>query len=134
MFFGFNNSTMEVGMRHLLRLVAATIMSALALQAGGLTSLTPDNPPVPSSIQLDQNYPNPFNPTTRIEYAILRESHVTLRVYSILGQEVATIVNQTQRPAKYLATLDASKLASGVYMYRLSAGSFTMTKKMLLVR
>ena len=90
--------------------------------------------PVPSSFSLSQNYPNPFNPTTTIQYSIPKETMVTLRIYNILGQEVATLVNQHQIAGGYTATFDASQFASGVYFYRLSAGSFSQVRKMLLLK
>ncbi len=89
---------------------------------------------VPLTYALYQNYPNPFNPTTTIKYSIPNTEHVTLKVYNILGQEVMTLVNDTQRPGVYEVKFDASGLASGVYFYRLNAGSFTAVKKMLLVK
>jgi len=90
--------------------------------------------PVPSSFALLQNYPNPFNPTTTITYSIPQSSTVSLKIYNILGQEVATIVNQHQAAGNYTATFDASRFASGVYFYRLNTGSFSAVKKMLLLK
>jgi len=89
---------------------------------------------VPTQFTLSQNYPNPFNPATMIEYAIPQNSMVTLKVYNILGQEVASLVNQEQKASSYAVNFDASRLASGIYFYKLQAGSFTLTKKMLLLK
>ncbi len=89
---------------------------------------------IPEVFSLDQNYPNPFNPSTSIRYSIPTESHVTLKIYNMLGQEVATVVNETMTPGKYTATFNASRLASGVYIYRIEAGSFTSVKKMMLLK
>ncbi len=89
---------------------------------------------VPLVYSLEQNYPNPFNPTTTISYSIPNNSFVTLRVFNILGQEVATVVNAQQQAGRYHVALDASSLASGVYLYRVEAGSFVAVKKMMLLK
>jgi hypothetical protein len=81
-----------------------------------------------------QNYPNPFNPSTSIRYALPERSNVTLTVYNTLGQEVATLVQGEKEAGHHEAVLDASGLSSGVYFYRLTAGAFTETKRMLLLR
>ncbi len=93
---------------------------------------TPDL--VPTKFELSQNYPNPFNPTTQIKYTIPQSRIVTLKVYNLLGQEVVTLVNQEQKPGNYTVNFDASKLASGVYMYRIQSGDFSLTKKMMLLK
>ncbi len=89
---------------------------------------------VPSTYRLDQNYPNPFNPRTTIRYAVPQSGHVSIRVYDMLGREVARIVSADHQPGWYDAPFDASNLASGVYFYRMSAGSFTDTRRMVVVR
>ena len=89
---------------------------------------------VPLVYELSQNYPNPFNPSTKINYTIPQQSFVTLKVYNILGQEVATLVNEVQKASKYVATFDAKSLASGVYFYKLQAGNFVASKKLLLLK
>ncbi len=83
---------------------------------------------------LSQNYPNPFNPTTVIDYTIPKESHVTLKIYDVLGQEVRTLVDQDQQVGRYSVNFNGSSLASGVYFYRLFAGNHVITKKMLLLK
>jgi ligand-binding sensor domain-containing protein len=95
----------------------------------------------PSKFSLEQNYPNPFNPSTKIKYSIpnvtlsgVEGSRVQLKVYDILGKEVADLVNENQPAGSYEVTFDASRLTSGVYFYKLQAGSFTETKNMILVR
>ena len=89
---------------------------------------------LPSSIQLEQNYPNPFNPNTKISYQLPVSSVVSLKVYDLLGREVATLVDGRMSAGNHHVTFDASGLASGVYLYRISAGNFVQTKRMLLVK
>lgn len=91
-------------------------------------------PGLPQVYELSQNYPNPFNPVTKIEYSIPTESFVTLKVYNIMGQEVATLVNEKQTASNYVATFDGKTLASGVYFYKLTAGNFVSTKKLMLLK
>jgi len=86
----------------------------------------------PLSYTLHQNYPNPFNPTTNIVYELPKSSFVTLKVYNVIGQEVSTLVNTMQEAGSHSVTFDASRLASGVYFYRLSTAGFTQTYKMIL--
>ena len=88
---------------------------------------------LPVSFSLDQNYPNPFNPTTTIRYALPAMSYVTLSVFNALGQQVATLVNDTQDAGYHEVRFDGGSLASGVYFYRLKTGDFTQTRKMLLL-
>ena len=96
---------------------------------------------VPIKFSLAQNYPNPFNPSTKIKYSIpkvgnanLRSLQTSLKVYDILGREVTTLVNENQQPGNYEVEFNASIHSSGVYLYKLTAGSFTATKKMILLR
>ena len=85
---------------------------------------------------LHQNYPNPFNPATTITYHIPQAAHVTLKVYDVLGSEVATAVDETQEAGFHQSLFSAREhsLASGVYFYRLSAGAYTETKQMLVIQ
>lgn len=89
---------------------------------------------IPSEYALSQNFPNPFNPTTQINYSIPQSGFVTLKIFNQLGQEIATLFSGTQTAGTYSYTFDASKLASGVYFYRLQAGDFVSAKKMLLIK
>jgi hypothetical protein len=84
--------------------------------------------------QLLENYPNPFNPSTKISYSIKEEGLVTLKVYDILGKEIATLVNENKPTGLYEAVFDASSLPSGLYIYKIQSGSFTDAKKMLLTK
>lgn len=96
---------------------------------GGVGQIT-----IPNFYALGQNYPNPFNPSTKIQYAIPRAGDVQLVVYDILGRQVATLVNEFKTAGIYTVDFNASSLASGIYFYRIKSGSFTDTKKMLLVK
>ncbi len=91
-------------------------------------------PGLPTEYRLDQNYPNPFNPTTVIRYEIPYSATVRLTVYNLLGQEIAVLVSERQTPGIYEADFQASNLPSGTYLYRLTAGQYTLTKKMLLLK
>jgi photosystem II stability/assembly factor-like uncharacterized protein len=87
-----------------------------------------------SVFALGQNYPNPFNPSTTIEFALPKSAYITLRVYDLLGRQVSELVNQNLSPGTYIRHWDARGLASGLYFYRLQAGEFVDTKKLLLLR
>lgn len=88
----------------------------------------------PSSFQLEQNYPNPFNPATKINYTVDKAGPVSIKVYNTLGQEVATLLNQNLQPGSYQVTFDGSALASGMYIYKMTAGSFSQSRKMVLTK
>jgi hypothetical protein len=109
------------------------------------TSVEHESENIPQEFLLYQNYPNPFNPTTTIRFLLPQTPHnppfnqrgeiggfVTLKVYDVLGREVATLVDGELNPGEYTVVLDAKSLASGVYIYQLSAGGFIQTKKMLI--
>ncbi len=87
-----------------------------------------------SSFQLDQNYPNPFNPTTTINFSVSTTEKVVLKVYDVLGREISTLVNKEMSAGNHRILFDGSKLSSGMYVYRLEAGKYIETKKMLLVK
>ena len=89
---------------------------------------------IPTEFSLGQNYPNPFNPTTNFEYRIANVEFVSLKIYDVLGREVATLVNEQKPAGEYNVTWDATALPSGVYIYKLSAGNFTEQKKLLLLK
>jgi len=97
------------------------------------------NPTLPTQFGLGQNFPNPFNPTTTIKFEIPTRSHVSLNIYNVLGQKVKTLVNEDMAAKSYEKTWDGSsdagsKVASGIYFYKIEAGSFTQTKKMILMK
>jgi hypothetical protein len=111
----------------------AFIMSTFTVHVSGSSGIN-DEQKLPTEFNLAQNYPNPFNPTTIINYQLPSNSHVVLKVYNMLGQEAATLVNEKREAGKHTVEFDASRLTSGVYFYRIQAGSFTQTKKLLLLR
>ncbi|MEN8193888.1 MAG: T9SS type A sorting domain-containing protein [Bacteroidota bacterium] len=89
---------------------------------------------VPEVYSLSQNYPNPFNPTTEINFSIPESGLVTLKIYNVLGQEVAELVNDVKSAGSYQVTFDASDLTSGMYVYTITAGNYTAVKKMMLLK
>ena len=107
---------------------------AFVVRSVVLAGVGPGGSTQPGGYVLLQNYPNPFNPTTTIRYGIPRQSAVTLSVFNTLGQHVATLVNETQAAGYHEVKFDGSNLASGVYFYRLTAGYFVATNRLLLLR
>jgi hypothetical protein len=107
-------------------------------QFGGTDTISTDvrmvNGGMPAQYALDQNYPNPFNPATTVEFRIQSSEFVTLKVYDVLGREVSTLVNEVKEPGTYTVQFDATDLPSGVYFYRLTAGDFVATKKVVLMK
>ena len=89
---------------------------------------------LPTDFVLQQNYPNPFNPSTTISFSIPSAGFTSLKVYDILGNEVATLLNEEKPAGNFEVSFDASSLSSGTYFYKLSAGSFTEVKKMILIK
>ncbi|MFH1212638.1 MAG: T9SS type A sorting domain-containing protein [Candidatus Neomarinimicrobiota bacterium] len=88
----------------------------------------------PQKFALYQNYPNPFNPVTTIQYYVPTQNHCTLRIYNVLGQEVTTLLDEMKTPGSYSITWEAENEPSGIYFYRLQAGDYSETKKILLIR
>ncbi len=97
-----------------------------------ITSVKDDHPQMPVEYSLSQNYPNPFNPSTIIGYQLPANSHVTLKVYDVLGRDVQTLVDERQSAGSHTVTFNAARLASGVYFYQLTAAGVTIAKKMLI--
>ncbi len=91
-------------------------------------------PQVPTNFTLSQNYPNPFNPTTDIAYSVPKTGIVTLAIFNILGEKVATLFSGVRQPGNYLATFNGSKFASGMYFYRLQSSNLSITKKLMLIK
>jgi hypothetical protein len=89
---------------------------------------------IPSVFDLKQNYPNPFNPSTTISFNVPQGEHVLLRVFTMLGQEVATLVNERREAGSYSVQFSANNLAAGQYFYRIKAGEFVDVKRMTLIK
>jgi hypothetical protein len=109
------------------------------LAFSGTASAVDDANAVPQSFTLDQNYPNPFNPSTTIQYSVAEQGHVSLKVYNVLGIEVASLVNEQKTAGTFSVNWNASGLPSGMYLYRLSVTSdkgqvFDQSKKLVLLK
>jgi hypothetical protein len=112
------------------------------IDAGGLTDISDDKNELPSGFNLSQNYPNPFNPSTAIKYTVpsviasgtKQSQFVTLKVYDLLGNEVVTLINEEKSAGSYEVNFNAAGLPSGIYFYKLQAGSFIETRKMVLLK
>ena len=89
---------------------------------------------LPAEFSLSQNYPNPFNPSTSIKYSVPSNEYVSLKIYDVLGKEVATLVNQEMNAGIYEVQFDASQFTSGVYIYRLITEELSISKKMILIK
>ncbi|MBM2841753.1 MAG: xylanase [Bacteroidetes bacterium] len=117
------------------------LQSASFIQSLMYPPTSVENEDLPEAVSLSQNYPNPFNPTTTINYSLssqervgVRSQQVLLAVYDLLGREVATLVNEAKEPGEYSVVFDGSNLSSGVYFYRLRAGEFVETKKLVIMK
>jgi hypothetical protein len=109
----------------------AAFLSASGDQTNGILTQPGTVPP---AFSLRQNYPNPFNPFTMIEFDLPTQSHVVLRVFTLLGQQVAELVNAQVEPGSHMVAFDGTRLPSGVYVYRIETGSYSETKKCILLR
>ena len=108
-------------------------LRTLTMHYSGVTSVTDPNTSL-KDYRLEQNYPNPFNPSTNLEFGISDLEFVSLKVFDISGKEVSSLVNEILKPGNYKYRFDAIDLPSGTYFYRLSAGDFTETKSMILIK
>jgi hypothetical protein len=103
--------------------------------SGVVTGVAQVSKSIPSSFNLEQNYPNPFNPSTRVSFSLTKAVRVTLNVYNLLGQQVASLLDEVKTPGTYEVTFNAGKLASGIYLYRLTTGDGNIAaRKMLLLK
>lgn len=108
--------------------------ASVTLERGTVTAIGDDDTEIAGSFELEQNYPNPFNPTTNISYQIPESGEVSLKVFNMLGQEVATLINSRQNAGSYTVDFDAGNLSSGMYIYRLETAGQSLTRKMMLVK
>ena len=104
------------------------------VKTGPELAVEPIMSPLPDKYALHQNYPNPFNPSTQISYDLTKASHVSLKVFNLLGREVATLADETHPTGTHHATFNGSGLPSGIYFYRLQVGEFVATRKMVLLK
>lgn len=134
---GYTGDAQWIGQIHMFNIYNKALDSAEVLslfKKGVPTRVNKEIGGMPKEYSLSQNYPNPFNPTTVIGYQLPVTSKISLKVYDLLGQEVATLFEGVRQPGKYQATFDGSRLASGVYFCRLTANSYMETKKLLLIK
>ena len=117
-------------------LIPQTIQGIIKMSTNSVFAkeIEESNEIVPTEYALEQNYPNPFNPSTAINYSIPEAGNVELKVYDILGNEVATLVNEAEESGNHTVLFDASKFASGVYIYTLRTNNFVQTRKMLMIK
>lgn len=139
-FYHTSSDTVGTVNMELVQKIAQTTLAAVASMGVQLTDVE-DEPGqrVVNEFRLSQNYPNPFNPTTKIKYKIPRSTNyqfvrVELIVYDILGRKVKTVINQRRKPGTYEVTFNAGNMSGGVYFYRLTAGKYTATRKMILAK
>ena len=106
----------------------------VVLTEDGLTSVKSESNSIVTTYALSQNYPNPFNPSTLISYQLPTNGLVTIKVYNVIGKEIATLVNEFQQSGNYSKEFNANGLTSGVYFYTIKSGNFSATKKMILMK
>jgi hypothetical protein len=99
-----------------------------------ITSVEEEQETPPTEFKLEQNFPNPFNPATTIKYAVPIRSNVLIKIYNIVGEEVAKLVNEEKEQGWYSLVFESSGLASGIYIYRMQAGNYISTRKMTLIK
>ncbi|MCB0722499.1 MAG: T9SS type A sorting domain-containing protein [Ignavibacteriae bacterium] len=104
------------------------------IKYSAVTNISHTQNEVPEKYELSQNYPNPFNPSTNIQFDLPKEGLVSLKIYDMLGREVAALVNEFRNAGRYIIGFNGSRLASGVYYYKLKAGNFEQTKRMVLIK
>jgi hypothetical protein len=104
------------------------------IRVGNFVGIAQNNNEIPKEYKLEQNYPNPFNPSTKINFSLPQSSNVVLKIYDALGNEVSGLINETMQAGNYTYTFDATKFATGIYFYKLDAGSFTNVKRMMLIK
>jgi hypothetical protein len=116
------------------KILAGTSAGIYQRDISELTGISMISSQIPNSFSLKQNYPNPFNPSTKIRFDLPAQSNVVMNIYDITGREAAAVVNSDLSAGSYEVTFDASQLAAGVYFYRIQAGEYSDTKKMIIVK
>ncbi|MFA5832783.1 MAG: T9SS type A sorting domain-containing protein [Bacteroidota bacterium] len=133
--FDGNNFTMTIDAAN--TWFAATIASGVApfSKQGALLRVDEHaGQTIPLTYSIEQNYPNPFNPTTNFQYSLAQEGLISLKIYDLVGHEIATLVNEVKQPGIYYATWNAAGLSSGIYFYKMQTKEFISTKKMILIK
>ena len=110
------------------------MISALSYGVSTNTAIVGGDDIIPEQILLYQNQPNPFNPVTTIRYSLSTSQYVVLKVYDVLGNEVATLVNEYKTPGNYAVNFDATDLTSGIYLYQMKAGKNIQTRKLMVLK
>ncbi|MCF6268307.1 MAG: T9SS type A sorting domain-containing protein [Melioribacteraceae bacterium] len=113
---------------------SSDVSNIIVLSASKITAVEDETTALPTEFSLSQNYPNPFNPSTKIEYTLSNNAQVTLTVYNIVGEKVATLVNEYKNAGAYTVNFNASQLSSGVYFYEIKADAIRLVKKMSLLK
>jgi hypothetical protein len=134
-----NAKALEVRLHVYARFTGTIYFDDLTVEVVGTTTSVPKNDGMPSVFELTQNYPNPFNPSTKIQYGLPREGNVVLVIYNVLGQKVRTLVDDARAAGRYEITWDGKddhgkSLGSGLYLYRLETGQFSLVQKMLMLK
>ena len=127
--YSFTDNTAEINQNYLYRLKQIDYDRTYRY-----SQIVETNGTLPNKFALFQNYPNPFNPSTKIKYEIPKESFITLKIYDVLGREVAALVNAKREAGKFEVTFNANSFPSGIYIYTLRAGEFIQSKKMILLK
>ena len=137
---GGNDNENAIGANHQFNLFPSAYYAETLDTFGtmGLKDFTTDvkdiTQTLPTDYSIEQNYPNPFNPSTKINFSIPNEGLVTLNVYNSLGQQVATLVNESKPAGTYQVDFEGAGLSSGIYFYKITSGNFTQSKKMILMK
>jgi hypothetical protein len=130
---GYNVSSITV-VPNSSSLFVGTANGAIYRNVADVTAVKADKQEIPETFELMQNYPNPFNPSTTIKFNIAQAGHYSLKVYDILGKEVATLVNGELKAGKFSVRFDAARLATGIYVYQLMGEKINMVKKMAIIK
>jgi hypothetical protein len=137
----YNNATLTADPRYIRSTTSDPaggfnrVFRGLLLYVGGIITGTVNNTAqIPNAYQLSQNFPNPFNPVTKINYSLPKSGFVTLKIFDVLGRQVATLINENKNSGSYSVEFNGAKLSSGIYFYKLQVNDFTEVKRMMLVK